>query len=112
MVSSLICIRCFLTLPGLFVFELCVYVFNNKSKFLCNHEYHGVNTRQKDKFHEKPFRLEKTRRCPNYLGVKCFNGLPKTIKDCDNSHSFKKLLKSYLCEKVLYSVGEFVTWQV
>jgi len=101
-----------LTLPGIFIFELCVYVFNNKCKFVSNESFHGVNTRQKNNLREKQFRLEVTRKSPNYLGIKLYNTLPKSIQESENLEDFKKSLKKYLSKKNIYDVAEFVIWHV
>lgn len=96
-----------LSLPSLYIFEICIYVFMNRNNFILNKDCHNVNTRQKNKLHEPCARLNMTSKSPRFIGPKIFNRLPDEIKCSKTVHLFKKRLKLFLLDKCYYSVSEF-----
>lgn len=98
-----------LTLYSLYVFEMCVYVFKNKTKFVYNSNIHCNNTRAKDDFRVPFVKYNSSYKLPNISGVRFFNYLPVEIKKCANFVLFKKRLKEFLVSKCLYSVDEYFT---
>lgn len=96
-----------LTLPSLYIFELCIYVFKNQTKFILNSHYHNVNTRQKQNFHVPFARLKITAKSPNFIGPKFFNLLPDDIKYIKSESLFKSRLKEFLLSKCFYSVSDY-----
>lgn len=95
------------SLPCLYIFEICMYVFRNRNNFILNSEYHDVNTRQKNKFHVPYARLKVTSESPRFVGAKIFNHLPDEIKCNKSEYVFKKKLKLFLLDKSYYSVSEY-----
>lgn len=96
-----------LSLPSLFIYELCLYIFKNKDRFLYNKNVHAINTRQKHDFHIPFQRLNVTFNSPNSLGLKVYNKLPLDIKESSTFFEFKKRLKTYLADKCFYRLDEY-----
>lgn len=95
-----------LTLPSLFIFEICVYIYKNRSQFPLRKSMHNICTRQANTFHVPFSHFKKTDLSPNIIGLKIFNRLPDSIKSCSSLYSFKKQLKRFLLHKCFYSVSE------
>lgn len=99
-----------LTLPSLFIFVVCVYIFKYKHVFQLNSDVHNVNTRNRSHFNVGFARLSITRNLPRYIGLIVFNCLPETIKNHSTLNSFKTNLKSILMDTLYsYSLDEFYT---
>lgn len=98
-----------LTLPALYVFEMCVYVYKHKNIFSLNKDIHNLNTRSKEDVRVPYARLNITSNSPNYIGPKMFNHLPVECKLSSNLFNFKTNLKLFLLSKCLYSVSDFFT---
>lgn len=96
-----------LTVVSVLIYELCVYVFNHKTKFIKNKNFHDRNTRQNDNFHIPFYKFNVSLNSPNCLGLKVFNHLSLDIKEAKNLNSFKFKLKLYLLEKSFYTLNEF-----
>lgn len=96
-----------LTLYSLYIFEICLFVFNNKNKFLTNSNYHQINTRQKNNLHLPFSRLNITFKAPSRIGARIFNRLPNDIKSINKENIFKKKLKLFLVDKCLYNSLEY-----
>ena len=94
-----------LTMPSMYVFELCVYVYNNRDKFALNSDIHSKGTRQEHKIHT-PFAKSKIKNySPNHIGVKFYNKIPQSIVNSKTLLSFKRNLKHYLLEKTIYDIS-------
>lgn len=65
-----------LTVPSLLIFELCMFVFCNKSSFTLVGDVHAVNTRQKEKYYIPSSKLSVVSNSPKILGLKIYNNLP------------------------------------
>lgn len=96
-----------LTLPSLYVLELSVFVFKNKSKFNLVNNVHNFNTRNNKKFYVPSTKLDVKVNSPECIGLKIFNKLPDSIKESTNIHFFKNKLKNYLLSMCLYDVSDF-----
>ena len=100
---------CILTACCLYICEMCVFVFNNKDRFLKRSEIHNVNTRQRDNLHVPHARLGIKFKSCNNLGPKLFNMLPLCIRQEQCFIKFKRHLKRFLVDNSFYSVQEFLT---
>lgn len=97
-----------MTMPSLFIYELCMYTFHKRDEFTLNMSLHDFNTRHCNDFHV-PFRRLKTGcKSPNVLGPKLFNNLPVVIRNAKNVSVFKRNLKEFLIEKCFYSVDDYL----
>lgn len=96
-----------LTLPSLFIFELCLYVFKNKNKFARNKDLHDVNTRQKHGYYIPFNKLNISIKAPDSLGPRVFNNLPEEIRHCNGLSLFKNRLKIFLIDKTFYKLEEY-----
>lgn len=98
-----------LTLPSMYIMQLIIYIKNNYHNYHKNSDLHNYNTRNCSSL-QLPFsRLSVSQNSPIYMGIKCFNKI-RTLIDTDNLNQnvFRKKLKSYLTEKIFYSVDEFL----
>uniref|UniRef100_A0A1B6MTI7 Reverse transcriptase domain-containing protein n=1 Tax=Graphocephala atropunctata TaxID=36148 RepID=A0A1B6MTI7_9HEMI len=71
---------------------------------------HSYNTRSRGEiipYHRLSFYTKK----PTYMGSKFLKFIPLSIKQETQPHIFKKKLKEYLLDKVLYSLDEFINEQ-
>lgn len=96
-----------LTLPSLFIYEMCIYVFVNKDNFKSNSNYHNFNTRHSNDIFIPFAKYNVGVKSPNILGPKMFNDLPVDIKLCETLKSFKRKLKMFLIDKCFYAVSEY-----
>ena len=96
-----------LTLTSILIYDLCVFVFINKAKFIINSNFHVKNTRRNDKFHIPHYKYNISINAPYCLGLKLFNHLPDDIKQAINTNSFKFKLRTYLLDKCFYTLNEF-----
>lgn len=96
-----------LTLTGILIYELGLYIFTYRNNFKIVSNNHTINTRQKNNFHIPFARLKITSNSPHILGLKIFNHLPQHLKIIDNLYIFKKTLKQFLVEGCFYSLNEF-----
>lgn len=95
-----------LTLPGLYVYEICSYVYLNRDMFQRVSDKHVINTRQKDKFHIPFSSLDVVINSPSYSGMRIFNGLPNDLRSLTSLRVFKCELKRYLMDRCIYRVSE------
>lgn len=97
-----------LTLTSLFIYEMCIYVFQNKHKFNLNKDIHSANTRQKNDIRVPFSKLTIANKSPNYLGPKIYNNLPDHLKRNNMKlYHFKREMKLFLVDKCFYSLSEF-----
>jgi len=96
--------------PCLYIFALMLFAVKNLNIHQINFSVHGINTRQQNKLHIPSVRLSSIQRDVCSLSVKIFNQLPQNIlKDCNNVHAFKTLLRDYLVKNAFYSIEEFLS---
>ena len=97
-----------LTLPSQYILSLLVFVAKNRNLFLSNSEIHNLNTRYNYNSHLPTTNLTLVQKGVLYSGSKIFNNLPPHIKSLsDDFKHFKRKLKSFLIEQMLYSHDEF-----
>lgn len=92
-----------LTLAGLFCYESCLYVKNNKDNFKRNSSFHDYGTRNRNQLAVMRHNTSAFERGPYHSCMSIFNKLPKTLREESRMHVFKKQLKLYFVEKCLYS---------
>ena len=96
-----------LTLPGLYIFEVCCYVKKNPSLLQYLGSQHNYPTRSKQKVFQVPMhttsRFENT---PSYRGTTYLNKLPEGIRLINDYKTFKKVLWEYLIQRNLYCIDE------
>lgn len=96
-----------LTLPSIYILDICIFVFKNINHFKKISETHNRNTRHKDKLYLPYSRINMLNKSPYYMAIKIFNNLPKDIKSEPKITIFIRKLKSYLVKKCLYSTEEY-----
>lgn len=97
-----------LTLPSIYIHDLCIFVFKNSNIFPKTKDIHNVNTRHKNRLHLPPSRIKMLYHSPYYMAVKIFNKLPEQIKEETKFNKFNRKLKEYLTQKCFYSVAEYL----
>lgn len=96
-----------LTLTGIYIYEICCYVFKNKSTFLTNQTNHNYQTRFKGQLIPHQHSTALYQKSVFYNGCKIYNHLPADIKNSNSLFIFKKRIKNLLIEMCLYDVNEF-----
>lgn len=96
-----------LTVVGTYIYEVCLFVFKNRSMFTQNAVPHDHNTRHKSELQPDPHATSLYQKSIQYNGCKLFNHLPQEIKQSQNQYIFKKRLKNYLLDKNCYTLNEF-----
>lgn len=95
-----------LTLPSIYIFELCMFVKKHSHFFTKNSEVVKFNTRYRDKL-VLPLRKKATSNKGCYsMAIKVFNKLPTDMKSLP-LNKFKNKLFMWLVNKAYYTVREF-----
>lgn len=97
-----------LTLPSIYILDICIFVFKNNNTFTTKKEIHSINTRNRDKLHLPLSRIKMLNESPYYMAVKIFNKLPNIIKKEKILILFTKRLRFYLIKKCYYTIAEFM----
>ena len=98
-----------LTLPSLYIFQMCIFIYNNSDTLQKNCDIHNRDTRSKNNFHVPLSKSKLSYRSPNHLGPKVFNKLPEYIKMGNkNFNEFKCKLKTFLIDKCFYNVSDYL----
>ena len=72
--------RSILTLPALYIYCICVYIYRHETTFFKNSEYHSFNTRSNDNLRPPFRRLNIGQQAPNVLGINIYNKLSGELK--------------------------------
>lgn len=96
-----------LPLLNIFIFEMSVFVYINKQKFVLNQQMYSYNTRHCKDFSIPYCRYVVSSKSPYCLSLKIFNKLPRSISDSINIKIFKNSLKQFLFDNVVYTLDEF-----
>lgn len=96
-----------LTVAGIYILEVCMYVYKNKHKFLANQVNHDHDTRHKELLQPNSHRTALYQKNFFYNGCKFFNFLNADIKSSKNIYAFKAKVKKVLLEKNCYTIDDF-----
>lgn len=96
-----------LTVVSLYILEISIYIFKNKSKFKLVSHVHSINTRNGCNFFVPFARLNLTKKSPNIQGLRIFNSLPARIKCISSLTIFKRQLRLFLSNNCFYNLEEF-----
>lgn len=96
-----------LTVAGIYILEVCTFVYKNKNKFLANQVNHNHETRFKRLLQPEIHRTTLYQRNFYYNGCKLYNRLSDNIKSSPNANVFKQRLKKFLWGRSFYTVDEF-----
>lgn len=96
-----------LTLPSMYIFEICLFVKNNMELFKKKADICNFNTRYPNRLVTMPSTTTCFSRNSYNMAVKLFNKLPDALKDLPMK-KFKVSLKKYLCVQCFYSTEEFL----
>lgn len=96
-----------LTLPGIYLYEICCFVFKNRTTFSRNRVNHSYSTRFKDVFISDHHSTSLYQKGIFFNGCKIFNALPDSIKSAPNISIFRNKVRQFFIQKNCYSVSEF-----
>ena len=96
-----------LTVAGIYILEVCTFVYKNQHKFFANQVSHNHNTRFKGLLQPQSHRTALYQRSFYFNGCKFFNALSEEIKLSPNLHVFKSKLKKILLDKNCYETDDF-----
>lgn len=99
-----------LTLPGIYILSVLMFLNKNLTNFTSNQDIHFHNTRSKNNLHLPTNRLTMQQKGLHLSAIKIFNKLPHVLKSCFSKDAkiFKKTLKKYLLTNVIYSIKDFL----
>lgn len=95
-----------LTVPCLYILEICLMVKKNPDKFIRTNARHGYQTRNTGNLEYPLHRTTRFELKPSYRGIRFFNKLPDQFKAIGSIKIFKKELKTYLLTKNYYCLNE------
>lgn len=95
-----------ITFPSLYILEGLLHVKRNRVLYPSHSGIHDYDTRNKDDLVTAQCRLKKGQGKPDFFGIKCFNTLPKFIRDLPFD-GFKNKVKAHLIKYAFYSTEEF-----
>lgn len=96
----------FLTLAGIYILEICLFVRNNSHFFTKVSNVHTVNVRNKDRLVLPVIRSMIFDHSTYVTAIRIYNRLPINIKQL-KGNQFKIFLKKWLIDNVFYNLNEF-----
>lgn len=96
-----------LPLPSIYIYELLVFVHQNRNLFDQYKSQHPYNTRNLHLYNYPIHNLTLLERSPYYMGIRLYNKIPIHFKSFSKS-KFKQSIKDLLMEKAYYSTEEFL----
>lgn len=99
-----------LPLPTLYLYQLIMVVKKNCHQFIKNRDLYlteGLNTRNSNELRIPSHTTAFFKKGARYNAIKAFNALPALIKTIENPALFKKKLKLYLLDNMVYRFDEF-----
>uniref|UniRef100_A0A1Y1M8J8 Reverse transcriptase domain-containing protein n=1 Tax=Photinus pyralis TaxID=7054 RepID=A0A1Y1M8J8_PHOPY len=98
-----------LTLTGLYIFEICQYIYVNSNKMVKSKDIHQYNIRGNDNLRPHFTKTKIGINSPSNLGIKIYNHLPHIIRNCRQLSIFKEKLYLFLVDKCHYDISEYFT---
>jgi hypothetical protein len=97
-----------LPIASQYVLSLLLFVVNDRNYCTPNTAHHDSNTRDRNYLLLPQVTRAMYQKGVHYSGVKCFNSLPRTMKDISNKPGkFKIALKHVLQKHSFYSLDEY-----
>lgn len=98
-----------MTAVGLYIYKCILFIYRHKELF---HKYlnRNDNTRRMDTYIYPKCRLTQTQQQVEYMCLKLFNILPKSISSIQDEKKFKRKISGLIIEIEPYSVLEFSTY--
>lgn len=97
-----------LTVFGIYIFELVVFIYKYRHYFAEFEKNHVYNTRNDNKLNIPAHRLTLFEKSCLYAAIKCYNKLPIEIQNLSNVKHFKFKVKQYLVQVEPYSLDEYL----
>jgi len=96
-----------LTVHCLYIRECVMHVRKNIDNYVTHQDIHCYNTRNKNNLVLPRHNSELFKKKASYAGSVFLKHIPKDLLRIENNNKFKNALKSYLIDKVFYSLEEF-----
>lgn len=98
-----------LTLPCLYISELCLFVKRHPVYFKINNERSNIRNTRKNKLCIPKIKLDLFSRNVYCMAIKAFNKLPHDIRDLPHEKNiFKNTINRWLVDKCFYSTREYL----
>lgn len=99
-----------LTLPCLYIFEMCKFVRNHPEFYNKRQEIQNkISLRHKNRLNLPTSRLKMHSSSTYVMSIKLYNKLPEKIKNISKYSSFINKLKIFLLNKVYYNINEYLS---
>lgn len=99
-----------LTLPCMYIYEICVFTKANLKSFQKKNETCKFTTRYPNRLVIPKSSTTLFQKNVSYMSVRVFNKLPDILKDLPLK-KFKFTLNKLLCDKCFYSIDEFMNYK-
>lgn len=96
-----------LTITSVFILTALLHVYDNKSRYNSNCDFHGYDTRNREALTVERHRMKRTQIGTNHIGIKLFNKLPYNLKNLPRTQLKSKIKNLLLCHTI-YDIEEFL----
>lgn len=100
-----------LTLPAMYIFDICIFTKTNIEEFKMKHEICNFSTRYPNRLVAPSCSTTCYQKNCYYMSIKIFNKIPDSIKNLP-INKFKTALFKLLCEECFYSIDEFLMYKI
>ena len=97
-----------LTVASIYIYELLKLTKLHEDEIRTFKRAHQYNTRNNCNIQLSSIKSATVPLSAVSLGARCYNKLPKPLKELDNAHAFLKSVKKLLVEGAYYTVQEFL----
>lgn len=98
-----------LTVISLYLYRLCIYVFNNKNQYHQQGMTKNHNLRQRNRLNLNDVHYVHFDKSLNNTAIRVYNLLPDDMKNIKDLKLFDKKVKEYFLTRPFYSINEYYT---
>lgn len=96
-----------LTITALYIYECICFIKSDGNEMSSFADTHSYNTRNRDRAILPSHSTTLFSKSNTYVGIKCYNALPRELRSDQSFSAFKKKLKNFLTEPAIYTMQEF-----
>jgi hypothetical protein len=100
--------HCINTVISLYIYQISIYVYKNKSSYKKVHQTQSYALRRNSDLALPRSNFIQYKKSINYVAVQIYNHLPNHIKQLEKLSVFSNQLKTYLGQRPFYSLNEFI----
>lgn len=100
--------HCINTVSALYIYQISIYVYKNKSSYKTVHQTQSYALRRNSELVLPKSNFIQYKKSINYVAVQIYNHLPNHIKQSEKLSVFSNQLKTYLDQRPFYSLNEFI----